>query len=347
MLFGGKFYTEVGELGSSSGLKTLLLRGAQGEMMVYKEAPRESAGIFQMLEKNPHPNLVTVYGIKAVDEETCGVFMEFIPSDTLDDMILRQGKFTVKEARKVMLQLCQAVGHYQKMGIIHRDLKPLNILVTAEGVVKVTDFGIARIYKKEKICDTRILGTAGYAAPEQFGFSQTDEKADIYALGVILNKMLTGKMPGDELYEGDERIGDIIKKCIRMTPGDRCELGELEEALGGKRTVRGPRWKKVLRRIPGFRTGDKVHMTLAAVEYTYILLLFLLTFGFRGNLTGRLLCVAGALIASLGLGEFVGSFRKMVYVLQIKHKVGKIFLGMFYGVIGFIILSIGFSMMTG
>ena len=69
----------------------------------------------------------------------------------------------------------------------------MNILIDKNGLVKATDFGIARIYKKEKFCDTEILGTAGYAAPEQFGFFQTDEKADVYCIGVILNKMLTGK----------------------------------------------------------------------------------------------------------------------------------------------------------
>lgn len=62
--------------------------------------------------------------------------------------------------------------------------------------MKVTDFGIARTYKKGKVFDTRILGNAGYAAPEQFGFIQTEEKADIYALGVLMNRMLTGKVPG-------------------------------------------------------------------------------------------------------------------------------------------------------
>lgn len=346
MLFEGKFYTEVGELSSSGNLKTLLLHSDQGEMAVYKEVPRESAEVFRLLIQKPYPNIVTVYGIKAVDEETCGVFMEFIPFDTLDDKILTQRKLPVREAKQIMLQICQAVGHLQNMGIIHRDLKPLNILISSDGLVKITDFGIARIYKKEKICDTAILGTAGYAAPEQFGFSQTDGKADIYAMGVILNKMLTGKMPGDELYEGDERLSAIIKKCIRMTPGDRCELEELAEVMGGKLRGKGSWWKRILKKIPGFRTGNKVHMTLAAVEYAYIFLVYILIFYYHSSPLERLQCTAGALISSVGLGGFLGSFQRVTYFLHIKRRIGKIFLALVYGVTGFIVISIGVSLMT-
>ena len=76
---------------------------------------------------------------------------------TLDDKILRQGMIPLKEAKTIMLQICQAVWHFHRLGIIHRDLKPLNLLVTAAGQVKVTDFGIARLYRKDAICDTRIL----------------------------------------------------------------------------------------------------------------------------------------------------------------------------------------------
>ncbi len=345
MLFRGRVYEEAGELGNSGGLRTLLLRGEQGEMAVYKEVPREAAEIFRRLMEHPHPNIAAIYGIKAVDEETCGVFMEYIPFDTLEDRILCQGKIPLKEARQIMLKLCGAVGHYQGLGIIHRDLKPLNILLGGDGTVKVADFGIARTYKKEKICDTRILGTAGYAAPEQFGFSQTDEKADIYALGVILNKMLTGKMPGDELYEGEEQVGVIIKKCVRMSPGDRCGLGELEEALGGRKTGRGPWWKQVLKKIPGFRTGNKVHMTLAFVEYAYVLFCCMLSICFaRHTAGGYVRCFAGALTASLGLGCFAGSFRKAAYVLRIKSGIGKMFLGLLYGAAGCVIFYLGLSM---
>ena len=81
------------------------------------------------------------------------------------------------------------------------------------------DFDAARIFKNENENDTRILGTTGYAAPEQYGISQSDERADIYALGVLLNIMLTGKHPSKELAAG--RMGRIIQKCTMMNPKKR------------------------------------------------------------------------------------------------------------------------------
>ena len=343
MLFQGEFFTEIGEIGNQGGLRTLLLRGAQGGIVVYKEIGRESVEIFQKLKAAPHPNIAAVYGIKAVDEETCGVFMEYVPADTLDDRILERGSLPLDETRKIMLQVCAAVRHFHGLGIIHRDLKPLNILVMENGWVKVTDFGIARLYSRGKMADTQVLGTAGYAAPEQFGFSQTDEKADIYALGVILNRMLTGKMPGEKLYEGDARIGALIRQCLCMSPGDRCSIDDVEEALGGQKSG-GSFFKRLVRKIPGFRTGNKVHMALASVEYAYMSLIFLLSVLFQEGIFAILVSIAGLLISTLGIGWFIGSFRPTAYRLHMDKGAGRVILTIFYVILGFVILSVGMTM---
>lgn len=340
MVFQEQLYEEVGELGNSGGRRTVLLRGTQGNFLVYKEVGRESVEIFRILKNNPHPNIVSVLGMKSVDEETCGIFMEYIMADTLDDKLIQEGRIPLKRAKEIMLQICQAVGHFQNLGIIHRDLKPLNILVLNDGGVKITDFGIARIYKKDKIGDTRILGTAGYAAPEQFGFSQTSEKADIYALGVILNRMLTGKMPAQELYNGDTQIGAVIRKCIRMSPEERCSLEEFVEALGGTRIKGKGLGRRILRKIPGFRTGNPVHMTLAAVEYAYMLFLCSLSVLVSKSLEQILRNIVGFLIMSLGVGWCVGSFGKVSYCFHMDRGVKKVLLILIYGIVGVVILGL-------
>lgn len=97
-----------------------------------------------------------------------------------------------------------------KYSITHRDITPSNIIIGFDGVVKIIDFGISRLHKENAKHDTQVLGTEGYAAPEQFGFKQSDCKTDIYALGVLLNYMLTGHIPSEVMYR-DGDVADIIK----------------------------------------------------------------------------------------------------------------------------------------
>ena len=340
MLYNGMLYEKVADLGNGTEMQTALLRNEKGEFLVFKEIPRESEEVFLKLKESPHPNLICVYGLKAVDEEKSGVFMEYFPSDTLEDRI-RTHIFSLKETKKIMLQICDAVYHFHKLGIIHKDLKPFNILINREGTVKITDFGIARTYKKGKIFDTRILGTAGYAAPEQYGFIQTDEKTDIYALGVLMNRMLTGKLPGEELYNGDARVGDIIRRCLFMTPGERCTIGEIEEALGGRKIHDVPPAKRLLRKVPGFRTGNKVHMTLALVEYIYMSLIYVFTIPLRQSIGQIFTGTVSFLLVTLGVGWLIGTWKQAAYRLHMEKGAGRVVLMILYGAAVFFLLVFG------
>ena len=98
-------------------------------------------------------------------------------------------------------------------------MKAENVILTNEGEVKLVDFDIARIYQPGKSKDTDMMGTQGYAAPEQFGFGQTDARTDIYAMGVLLNYMLVREFPMEKLTEGKFRT--IVLKCIKINPEDR------------------------------------------------------------------------------------------------------------------------------
>ena len=110
--------------------------------------------------------------------------------DTLGE-ILQGGLLTAAQAKQITRQLCMALWVLHSLGVVHRDVKPDNVIIRGTEAVLI-DFDASRIYKNENREDTQILGTTGFAAPEQYGLSQSDGRADIYALGVLLNIMLTG-----------------------------------------------------------------------------------------------------------------------------------------------------------
>ena len=101
---------------------------------------------------------------------------------------------------------------------VHRDVKPENVILREDEAVLI-DFDASRVVKARQRTDTVVLGTTGYAAPEQYGISQTDGRADIYSLGVMLNIMLTGKHPSRELAPG--RLGRIVQRCTQINPQKR------------------------------------------------------------------------------------------------------------------------------
>lgn len=154
------------------------------------------------------PHLPQIMEAAEQDGQTA-VLEEYVQGDTLAELLMG-ARLTEREARQVTMQLCQALHVLHSMGAVHRDVKPENVILRGSDAVLI-DFDAARIYKDESESDTQVLGTTGFAAPEQYGIFQSDERADIFSLGVLLNIMLTGKHPSREMAAG--KMGRIVRKC--------------------------------------------------------------------------------------------------------------------------------------
>lgn len=124
-----------------------------------------------------------------------------------------QNFLTEREARKILLALSHGLAKLHDLGIIHRDIKPEHILIEKDGTPRLIDFDTCRRFKDGKATDTTLLGTKTYAPPEQFGFQQTDQRSDIYSLGVTISELLPPN------YQGTLR--PILNRCSRLDPADR------------------------------------------------------------------------------------------------------------------------------
>ena len=162
------------------------------------------------------PHLPQIMEAAEQDGQTA-VLEEYVQGDTLAELLMG-ARLTAREARQVTMQLCQALHVLHSMGAVHRDVKPENVILRGSDAVLI-DFDAARIYKDESESDTQVLGTTGFAAPEQYGIFQSDERADIFSLGVLLNIMLTGKHPSREMAAG--KMGRIVRKCTMTAPEQR------------------------------------------------------------------------------------------------------------------------------
>lgn len=175
-----------------------------------------------------HPNIVSVYDV-GVHEGQHYIVMEYIDGVTLKELIARNTRLPWRKALKYSSQICSALAHAHARKVIHRDIKPHNIMVTGDGSVKVMDFGIARAASAATMTiGSKVLGSAHYLSPEQARGGRTDERSDIYSLGVCMYEMVVGKVP----FDADTTVA-VAMQHLQKEPTDPCTLvDDLPEAVG-------------------------------------------------------------------------------------------------------------------
>lgn len=277
-------YQDFGKLTQKDHIH-LVRHRATGKICVKKQLESMQKEVQEFRRSNPCEYFPKVYEI-VEDNENVWLIEEYIEGMNLEEYMMGEA-LEEERAAAIAIQIGQGLKRlhdYQPM-IIYRDLKPENIMITPEGNVKLIDFDISRKYQEGKLRDTELLGTVGYAAPEQFGYFQTDNRTDIFAFGLVFNAMLTGDFSAHNLAKG--KYEKLIQKCIELNPDDRYQkmdeiLKELEpekQMSSENRSVRKKEFPVRENRnaaswmLPGFRTRTPWKMMLAGM--TYLMLLWL------------------------------------------------------------------------
>ncbi len=236
-----------------------------------KRINREDIPVYEKLAGIKNRNIASVKETVIIDNKIYAA-REYVQGITLDEFIEKNYPLDDKTVSQIAIDICSGLSQIHKLGIVHRDITPSNIIIDSRGAAVIIDFGISRIVKENTSEDTQILGTHGFAAPEQFGFSQTDGKADIYAVGVLINYMKTKALPNEKLAEAP--FNKIVLRATEIDKNNRyTDVNEMAKALKGK-IISGKRAFGV----PGFRSGTPKNMIIASVYYFFYLLFNLSVF---------------------------------------------------------------------
>src|SRR5690349_18841739 len=286
MFFRGQIigkYKILSTLGSGGFGTVYLAEDTWIDKKVALKVPHKQSVDFGELLREPrllaslnHPNIVTILTAEK-QENVFFIVMEFVPGETLESIIAREGALDVARALDLTCQICNAVDHAHRQGVLHRDLRPSNVLVADRGLAKVADFGTSR-FLEIAAHGTTVIGSPPYMAPEQF-HGKAVFASDIYSLGVTMYQMLTGAMPYDtptpadldrlmrgELQTGPrlrnpkvpKAINDIVLKAMAPDIASRYQRATelLDDVLAARDSG--------ARRTPRPRSGARADITAAA-----------------------------------------------------------------------------------
>ena len=263
------YYKEVASIDTDHGV-TLVQDSRDKAFYVKKRLLVYNSEIFRYLKEYPIRHTPRIREL-VEEQEVLTVIEEYIPGQTLEQLLQRQGCFPRGQAVRIVIALCRILEDFHRCvpPIVNRDIKPSNIILTPDGTVKLLDVNAAKWATGLGVQDTVLLGTQGYAAPEQYGFGTSGVQTDVYALGVLLQELLTGSAgPGISL---PGHLGRIVRRCTQLSPRKRFRsVAELRRALelpgvdpAAPAGVHD--WRRFL--PPGFRSCDSVACFFSLVAY--------------------------------------------------------------------------------
>lgn len=256
--------SEYKELYHYDDKRSLVMNEVTGDVRMMKRLTHFDEDVYAYLSSHRDNHVPVIYGYWK--EEDCLIVIEEVVQGNTFDIVINDRTMPDKEKLKLFVELLEGLKflHSADKPIIHRDLKPSNIMVTEKGEVKILDYDAAKIYKADSTGDTTNLGTAGMAAPEQYGFMQSDPRSDVYAVG----KMLADAFPGNK------NIQKIAAKASSFDPADRyTNAGEFSDVLTGRIS---PELKlKPLFPPPGFRTRKWWKIIIAMFSYPFMMFVIL------------------------------------------------------------------------
>ncbi|MEG1774409.1 MAG: protein kinase, partial [Oscillospiraceae bacterium] len=249
--------------------KTVAVKLLREEFYSNEELLRRFKNESKAIAVLSHPNIIKVYDV-CFSHKMQVIVMEYVDGITLKEYIEQQGALPWKDALHFTVQILRALSHAHDKGIVHRDIKPQNVMLLSDGQIKITDFGIARFARSEaKTLTDRAIGSVHYISPEQARGEHTDQRADIYSVGVMLFEMLTGQLP----FDADSPVSVALKQIQLEAPTPRSIKPDIPEGLE-EITVRAMQKKPelryqsagdMLRDIESFKQNPSAHF-----EYQYL-----------------------------------------------------------------------------
>lgn len=286
------FYKEIASVNERHGVK-LVQHVDTGKVYVKKILTHYDITIFEIIRDGHFPGVPVIKELIEADGSLI-VIEDYISGHSVDERLGKRS-FTVEETIKVISDLCDILDpfHSNTPQIVHRDIKDSNVIIDNEGKVYLIDFDASKMVIKGRNRDTDLIGTEEYAAPEQYGFGQSDQRTDIYALGILMNKMLTGRFPSESLFDGE--LSHVIKKATAIDPENRYQnVQSLKTALSDcfddkansieveiytkTQTVSNGILGRILsrlpypiRELPGFRSGNPLFFFPALLWYVLLI----------------------------------------------------------------------------
>lgn len=304
------FYREISEISKDRGI-SIVQHVESRRLFVRKVRGICEREIYDILAREKFPFIPEIAEL-VEDGDRLIIIEEYISGESLDE-ILERGSLSEARVRRLMIQLCDILEplHAHHPPIVHRDIKPSNLMLSGDQLYLI-DFDASRRVEAGQNRDTVLMGTREFAAPEQYGFSQSTPRTDIFSIGVTMNLLLTGNFPAEQSASGS--AGSIIARCTQMDPKKRYpNAARLRDALLGRQSSFAP---------PGFRARKPRFMIPAALWYILIFYVACIMevnqsdgspAGPAETAAGRLTVLAVCLIMTLYIGNYRDFLRRFPF----------------------------------